>query len=205
MILWTGTMPFWQPNYFFDRRPMTCRKLSESDEFFLTMKKFFKIFVLTARIPFWRLGRKIFDIKPQICLWMPKIMKLRLKKYFHQKGFDGQVEYCFDNPNYFFWQEAEDLSLNVSKVMNYFLTILNFFLIFVLTTRIQFWRLNGNTCDKKPQFFPWMPKMIELCLKKTFSSKCFDGHVRYCFDNPTEIFQKKPKRFSSMSWKDGKQ
>ena len=99
MILWTGTMPFWQPQiFFFDRRPMTCRKMSESDEFFLTMMKFFKIFLLTARTPFWRLGRKIFDIKPQICLWLPKIIKLCWKKYFHQKRFDGHVKYCFDNP-----------------------------------------------------------------------------------------------------------
>ena len=57
---------FDNPNYFFWEKPKTCRSMSESDEFFFQNLAFLHTFVLTARIQFWRLGRKNFRHKATI-------------------------------------------------------------------------------------------------------------------------------------------
>ena len=170
--------------------PKKLRSTSEKGDFF-SKKTFFKYFPLTLRTQFWQLSPNLLGRKAKnLALNYQKRWERFFPKISSSKISYGQVERCFDNPNYFFWQKFEDLSLNVRKWRVFFHKI-----AFLHNFRID---SESSVLTAGPKKFSTQSHNFFVECRKclyfvylNFSSKCFDGHVRYCFDNPAESFQKK--------------
>ena len=162
---------------------------------FFFEKDFFKYFPLTLRTKFWQLSPNLLGRKAKnLALNYQKSWERFFPKISSSKSSYGQVERCFDNPNYFFWQKFEDLSLNVREWRVFFHKI-----AFLHNFRID---SESSVLTAGPKKFSTQSHNFFVECGKcsyfvyfNFSSKCCDGHVRYCFDNPAESFLKKDETF----------
>ena len=163
--------------------------------FFEKKISFSYIFSSTRRMQFWQLSPNLLGRKAKnLALNYQKRWERFFPKISSSKSSYGQVERCFDNSNYFFWQKFEDMSLNVRKWRVFFHKI-----AFLHNFRID---SESSVLTAGPKKFSTQSHNFFVECRKclyfvylNFSSKCFDGHVRYIFDNPTEIFLKKGRNF----------
>ena len=152
-------MKFWQlSRNFFDKRPKTYRWMSQNDG-----KKFFfqKISLLVSipmytKMQFWRARRNIFRQKsPNFSLDVQENGKkynffknelLPLKMSF------GCVGLSFDNPTENFNKTTKKFRSTSEK--DDFFSQKNFFKIFPMTLRTQFWQLSPNLLGRKAKNLP---------------------------------------------------
>ena len=106
-----------------------------------------------------------------------------------------------------FWQPRRNFSskrpkrfcsLSWKDGKQYFSGKIHCLKLFLRTRRMQFWRACRNFFHIRPQAFHSRSKKDgkkpEIFSKKN-SSQFFDGHVKYCFENPTKIFSSKSGNF----------
>ena len=121
---------------------------------------------------------------------------------------DVHIDCSFDQPADVFPSQGETLRLDVGKWWKHFIFLpkkLVFLKTIPWTRRVQLWRGSRKVFEKRPLFHRWMAKKTWFFSKKTLITM-FRWKRKILFRQPRRNFSsKRPKRFCSLSWKDGKQ